>query len=102
MEEIPIGWVLLIIASAVLLLLCLITCCAVRCFRPQNSRGPEWFVRKDGKEQLVKAPFRNDRDPKDDGRNWLRVKDGGSIAPTPLAPLPTPTPVPAAPTAPAP
>ena len=100
MEEIPIQWVLLIIASAVLLLLCLITCCAVRCFRPQNSRGPDWFVRRDGKEQLVKAPSATTAIQKDDGRNWLRVKEGGSIAPTPLAPLPTPTPVPAAPPAP--
>jgi hypothetical protein len=72
--ELPIFVVLAIIGSAVLLLLCLVTCCAVRCFRPQNARGPEWFARRDGKEQLVKAPFQNDRDASDDGRNWLRVK----------------------------
>ena len=91
MDEIPIQWILLMIASAVLLLLCLITCCAVRCFRPEGTRGPDWFVRKDGNEQLVKSVFRNDRDPKDDGRNWLRVKEGGplSIQPASLAPLPT-------------
>ena len=74
MDEIPVGIVVSIILAAVGLLLCLVTCCSVRCFRPQNTRGPEWFVRKDGKEQLVKAPFRTDRDPTDDGRNWLRAK----------------------------
>lgn len=79
---VPLWAVLLIISSAVLLLLCLVTTCAVRCFRPQNTRGPDWFVRKDGVEQLVKAPFRDDRDPQDDGRNWLRVKE----APAPSVP----------------
>ena len=71
--EFPLWSVLSIIGGAVLLLLCLVTTCAVRCFRPQNTAGPAWFVRKDGKEQLVKAPFRSDR--AQDGRNWLRVKD---------------------------
>jgi hypothetical protein len=74
MDEIPVGIVVAIILAAVAMLICLVTLCAVRCFRPQNTRGPEWYTRKDGKEQLVKAPFRNDRDPSDDGRNWLRVK----------------------------
>ena len=73
--EFPLWAVLSIIGGAVLLLLCLVTTCAVRCFRPQNTAGPAWFVNKNGKEQLVKAPFRSDRDPEQDGRNWLRVKD---------------------------
>lgn len=76
MDEIPVGLVAAIILAAVALLQCIVTCCVVRCFRPQNSRGSKWFVRKDGKEQIVKAPFRNDRDPADDDRNWLRVKGG--------------------------
>ena len=66
--------VVVIISSAVVLLLCVVTCCAVRCFRPQNTRGPDWFIRKDGQEQLVKAPFRADKDSNDDVRNWLRLK----------------------------
>ena len=72
--EIPLWTVLLIIGSAVLLLVCLVTTCAVRCFRPQNSRGSDWFVRKDGKEQLVRGPFSNG-DGSGNGNNWLRVKD---------------------------
>jgi hypothetical protein len=74
MDEIPVWIVVALILAAIALLLCLVTCCSVRCFRPQNTRGADWFVRKDGKEQLVKAPFRDDRVPADDGRNWLRVK----------------------------
>jgi hypothetical protein len=72
--ELPLWAVLSTISGAVLLLLCLVTCCAVRCFRPQNTRGPEWFVRRDGKEQLVQAPFKEGREQKDDN-NWLRVKN---------------------------
>lgn len=72
--ELPVWLVVVIISSAVVLLLCVVTCCAVRCFRPQNTRGPDWYVRKDGQEQIVKAPFRADKDPKDDVRNWLRLK----------------------------
>jgi hypothetical protein len=97
MDEIPIPIVLLIILGAVLVLLLSISCCAVRCFRPQNSRGPDWFVRRDGKQQLVKAPFRDDRDPNNDSRNWLRLKQPINIPPAALEPLPTPTPTPAGP-----
>ena len=74
MDGIRVGIVVGIILAVVALVLCLVTCCTVRCFRAQNTRGAEWYVRKDGKEQWVKAPFRNDRDPTDDGRNWLRAK----------------------------
>ena len=69
--------VVVIISSAVVLLLCVVTCCAVRCFRPQNTRGPDWYVRKDGQEQIVKAPFRADKDQKTT-RNW-QLKGPGSI-----------------------
>lgn len=81
--ELPVGVVVLIIVGGVLLLLLSVTCCVVRCFRPENTRGPKWYLKSDGQEQIVKAPFRNDRDPKDDPRNWLR--------PTPTTPLATVT-----------
>ena len=73
MAPVPVPLVSLFIFGAVAFLICLITCCAVRCFRPQNKRGPEWYANRNGNEQTVKAPFRADRDVNDDGRNWLRA-----------------------------
>lgn len=48
----PLIGFLLILGGAVLLLLSLVTCCAIQCFRPQNSRGPNWLT-----EQTVNVPF---------------------------------------------
>jgi len=66
--ELTAGILVLILLAAVLLLLSLVTLCVVRCFRPQQTQGPDWYVRRDGAEQIVK---------RDADRNnfWLTLKD---------------------------
>ena len=70
--EPPVGLVSLAIFGTIGLLIVLVTCCAVRCFRPENTHGPEWYTSKNGEEQTIKAPFKKDRDVNSDTRNWLR------------------------------
>ena len=79
--EVPLWAVLTSIGGAVVLLICLVTVCAIRCFRPQNSVGPEWFVSKQGKEIHVKGLFRDggDGDTNQDGNAWLRVKETQAV-----------------------
>ena len=72
---VPLVVFLLAIGSAVVLLLSLVTCCAVRCFRPQNSRGAEWYISKTGKDQTVQAPFSNQRDDGNLSESWLRQSE---------------------------
>lgn len=83
MEEVPLWVVLSAIATVVALMICGVTCCTVRCFRPENTRGPAWYLRKDGKEQIVRAPFKGDRDETRDTKYWLRVKDELEKPPAP-------------------
>lgn len=85
--EIPVWVVLLIIFGAIAASLCCLTCCVVRCFRPQNTRGPEWYHRRDGKKQLVQSAFRNDRVEGDDGKKWLRVVGSDPAASVPALTL---------------
>ena len=53
--------VLFIIFAGIFGLLSLVTCCVVRCFRPEGKLGPEWFPSKDGEARLVKGVMRSDR-----------------------------------------
>lgn len=62
--EFPLWASLAAVGGGVALMLCLVTCCTVRCFRPENSRGPKWVQDKDGKEQVVNALS-------SDGADWL-------------------------------
>ena len=62
----------MIIAASVVLMLVLVACCAVRCFRPENAKGPSWYPTKDGKETYVRGAFQ-----KDDGKQgFVRVLEG--------------------------
>lgn len=45
--------VLTVITLSLILLFLCTGCCVVRCFRPENSRGPLWFSDADGKPQRV-------------------------------------------------
>ena len=49
---------LLLICAGVLLLLSLVVCCTVKCFRPENTKGPKWVRGEDGKERVVKGFFK--------------------------------------------
>lgn len=53
--------VLLIVFGCIAALLAFVTCCVVRCFRPDGEKGPEWYPTKEGKTQLVKGVMRSDR-----------------------------------------
>ena len=70
--DFPLWAALTIIAASVVLMLGTVACCAVRCFRPENSKGPAWFPNKDGQETYVRGAFQ-----KDDGKpGFVRVLDG--------------------------
>ena len=71
--EVPLWAALVILTSCVVLLLCVVTFCVVRCFRPENSRGPEWLLNRDGKQQTVNEFFRNSDN--DNNKRWLRQND---------------------------
>jgi len=73
--EIPLYLVLGGLGGFIVLLLCLVTTCTVRCFRPANSQGPQWFVSKKGEGQVVKAPFNEDREKNQNQQNWLKIDD---------------------------
>lgn len=75
--EVPLWAALAIVAICVFLLLCIVTFCVVRCFRPENSRGPEWIPDKNGKEQTVRTFFRQS-DEASDTKRWLRKNDSQS------------------------
>ena len=83
--EVALWIVLLSLASGVGAMLCCVTCCAIRCFRPQNSAGAEWFADKDGKERLVKGVFE-----RTGTRGWLKAKAAAApvIRPASTVPLP--------------
>ena len=72
--EVPLWAALAILAFSVFALLCFVTFCVVRCFRPENSRGPEWLPNRDGKEQTVNSFFR--QSDNDNNKMWLRKNDG--------------------------
>lgn len=79
-------WIaLLAIGGGICLMLCVVTCCVVRCFRPENSRGPAWVSSKDGKAQLVKSLWRTEGENVPGDKNWLRKGDG---TPVPAATIP--------------
>lgn len=68
--------VLLIIFASIALMLFLVTCCVVRCFRPEGKMGPEWFPSKEGQTQLVKGVLKSDRPEGESGAEkaaWLRA-----------------------------
>jgi hypothetical protein len=44
-------------AGAIFVIICGTACCAVRCFRPQNSRGPSWMPDDKGQKMIVNEPF---------------------------------------------
>ena len=55
------------IVLGIFALLCGITCCVVRCFRPEGSRGPKWIVDPaTGADRVVAKPF-----GRGDGKSWL-------------------------------
>ena len=58
--------VLLAIAAGVFVLLCSVTLCTVRCFRPENSRGAQWHTSEKGDKLVVKSAFDNS------GRDFLK------------------------------
>ena len=70
----PLWAALLSIIGGVVLMLSFVTCCVVRCFRPEGTRGPAWTPNKDGTEQTIRSFFK----PSDD--SWLR-QAGGNGAP---------------------
>ena len=61
--------VLSIIAGALVALFCCVGSCVVRCFRPENSRGPLWFPTADGKPQRVVGLWEKRDDT--EKRSWL-------------------------------
>jgi hypothetical protein len=73
--EVQLSIVLLALALGVAVMLCTVTCCAVRCFRPENSNGALWFPDREGKERLVKGLF--ERTGK---RGWLKAKDAAPLS----------------------
>lgn len=65
----PLWAVLIIIGVSVALMLTSVACCAVRCYRPENSKGPAWFPNKEGKETIVRGAYQ-----KPDGKSgFVRV-----------------------------
>ncbi len=72
--ELELWVILLAIAGGICLLLCSVTCCVLRCFRPENTRGPEWFHGNEGEQRTVKSAFTNDQDPDSNPARWLRVQ----------------------------
>lgn len=69
--------VLLIIFVCIALLLSFVTCCVVRCFRPDGAKGPEWFPTKEGNTQLVKGVMRSNRPEGEttaEKNRWLSVQ----------------------------
>ena len=95
--EFPLWASLAIVALSVVAVICLVACCVVRCFRPENTRGPAWVPTKEGHEQLAKSWYRHAGEDlvgaDDDKRRWLRRSglDGKQAAPQPQ-PQPQPQP----------
>lgn len=85
--EVALWIVLLSLAAGVGAMLSCVTCCAVRCFRPENSAGAEWFPDRDGKERLVKGVWE-----RTGTRGWLKGKEAAkpTIQPASTTPLPVP------------
>jgi hypothetical protein len=75
---------LLAISAGVAVMLCTVTCCVVRCFRPDTSRGAEWFPGSDGKERLVKGLWE-----RTGTRGWLKPKDVTPAAVPAIPAVPT-------------
>ena len=72
--DFPLWATLSIIGASVALMLFSVACCAVRCFRPENSKGSSWFPSKDGKEQYARGLFQES-----DGKSgFVRKVDGGA------------------------
>ena len=69
--EMELMLVLAIITLALVALFCCVGFCVVRCFRPENSRGPLWFPTAEGKPQRVVGVWEK-REPGDDKKRWLR------------------------------
>lgn len=74
--DFPLWGALLSIGGGVVLMLGVVACCVVRCFRPESTRGAEWLPNKDGKEQLVKGVGGSG--------SWLRQVDGAAIPAIPM------------------
>jgi len=53
--QITVWGVLVVIAGAIAASLCCLTCCVVRCFRPQNQRGPSGTCDTMARSSLCKA-----------------------------------------------
>ena len=68
--------VLAVISTSLVLLLTCTACCVVRCFRPQNSKGPAWFPDAEGNPQRVVGLF-DERDDRGEGqrKGWLEKVD---------------------------
>ena len=66
--------VLSIISTSLVLLFCCIGVCVVRCFRPQNSRGPKWFPDAEGTPQRVLG-FWEARKDDDQKKSWLVAEE---------------------------
>jgi hypothetical protein len=74
--DFPLWAVLTIIGVSVSLMLTFVACCSVRCFRPENEKGPAWFPSKEGKEQFARGLF---QEP--DGKSgFVRALEGGAGA----------------------
>ena len=69
-------------ASVIFVIVCGTACCAVRCFRPQNSRGPAWIPNDKGQKMIVTEPF-------DSGeKSWIVPLSADSAKPAPLQTAP--------------